>query len=137
MTPTRFSFDTEWITAWLAQQTSEPTGWHNHQAIASVRDGEIIGAVLYDRYTGCDIMMHYALKSGALAAKPDFIRAVFRYPFVQLECRRVTAMVDWKNHKSRKVVRHLGFKEEGVLRDARPDDDVVVYGMLVEECKHL
>ncbi len=137
MTPTEFTFDTDEVTRWVAERADEPTGWFNHQAMGSVRDGRIIAGVVFDRYTGVDIMMHYAAESGSLAGKPDFISGVFRYPFVQLECRRVTAMVAWKNHKSRKVVRHLGFKEEGVLRDAKPDDDLVVYGMLREECRYL
>ena len=51
-------------------------------------------------------------------------------------CRRVTGLVHDNNHDARRFDEHLGFKQEGVLRKAAPDgDDMIVYGMLREECR--
>jgi RimJ/RimL family protein N-acetyltransferase len=61
---------------------------------------------------------------------------IFKYPFDQLGCVRVTTVTSRKNKRARKLDEGLGFKREGVLRkgmDGR--DDAIVYGMLRKECK--
>ena len=61
------------------------------------------------------------------------VQALLRYPFVQLECTRLNAMIRRKNKAWREKLKWLGFKEEGILRHWYADDDAVIYGMLREE----
>jgi len=64
-----------------------------------------------------------------------FLRAAFRYPFVQLGCRRVTGYVPAQNLEAQRFDEHLGFRREGLMRHAMEDDDVIVYGLLREEAR--
>jgi RimJ/RimL family protein N-acetyltransferase len=66
----------------------------------------------------------------------SYLRAVFRYPFVQLGVRRVSGFVPASNAQAIRFNEHLGFKREGLMREALWDDDVIVFGMLRQECKY-
>lgn len=64
------------------------------------------------------------------------IRAILHYPFCQLGVQRLTAQVKEKNLRSRKMLKGLGFKEEGFIRDALEDGSgVFITGMLRDEAK--
>lgn len=100
-------------------------------------DGELVGGVCYNMYTRTGIAMHVAFKRKGCVCK-RFIQAAFRHPFVQLKCRRVTGLVRTDNYEAQRFDEALGFKREGVLRKADDDGcDLIVYGMLAEECKWL
>jgi RimJ/RimL family protein N-acetyltransferase len=61
---------------------------------------------------------------------------LFDYPFNQLGCRRMTAMVGRRNKRSRKICEGLGFKLEGVhLKGLDGEQDVFSYGLLKEHCR--
>lgn len=66
-----------------------------------------------------------------------FLRALFYYPFLQLHCRRVTALIDDDNERSLRLVEHCGFEQEGRMRHATARGDVLVYGLLKEHCRWL
>ena len=105
--------------------------------IGLLENGKLIGGVLYTRYTGTDVCMHVA---GAYPGwvNLSFIKAAFRVPFIQLGCQRCSGLVRVDNHAAQKFDEHLGFKREGVLRKADDDGcDLIIYGMLREECKWL
>ena len=107
-------------------------------AMASVKGGTIIGAVAYHNYRQIDIEMVCAGESAGLSGwlNPETLRAYFGYPFVQLGCRRVTAVCHRKNKRARKFVQALGWKMEGVHREAMADGgDAISYGMLRQNCK--
>jgi RimJ/RimL family protein N-acetyltransferase len=42
-----------------------------------------------------------------------------------------------RNEAALKLDEHLGFKREGYLRQMLPDDDVVLMGMIREDCRWL
>lgn len=96
--------------------------------------GQLVAAVVYEKFTGHDIEMGVAADK---KATKGFLKAVFRYPFIQLGCRRVTAYVASKNAASRELVERLGFVFEGLRRDAIEGDDFIQYGMLKRECQWL
>jgi RimJ/RimL family protein N-acetyltransferase len=55
---------------------------------------------------------------------------------VQLGVQRVTGYVPASNAAALRFDRHLGFVEEGRLREALPGgEDVIVLGMLKRECR--
>lgn len=105
-------------------------------AIGIERAGEIVVGVVYDRFTGNDICMHVAAKPGVLWVRPEAMRRFFWYPFMQLECTRVTGLVAANNHAARKFDERIGFVQEGVQRQGMPDGtDLIAYGMLRSECR--
>lgn len=124
------------VAAWVFSQLPHSDDATAYSAIGLARRGEIVGGVVYNSYTGCDIDMT-AVISRSVLWRPQFVIPMFRYPFIQLKCRRVSARVATRNKRSLAVLLHLGFKPDGYLRDALPDDDIILLGMLASECRWL
>src|SRR5690349_3238467 len=103
-------------------------------AIGVALDGTLIAGLVYREYTGRDIQLSIAADSPKWCTKRT-LRYLLGYPFLQLKCARVTAIVAKKNKRSRTLVERLGFKLEGTIRRAFPKDHGLIYGMLREECK--
>jgi len=106
-------------------------------ALGVFRHGKLLGGVVFDLYTGRDIVMSAAFDSPAWCTR-KILKRLFSYPFVQLGCRRMTTITTVDNEAALSLDRRLGFVEEGRLRKAFPGDtDAIVLGMLREECKWL
>jgi len=106
------------------------------QGIGVERSGELVGGVMYDDYNGSNIWMHVAGTEGIRWATRDFVRSVFRYPFEQLKCNRITGWVEASNERARRLDEHLGFWPEATLTGAAKDGgDVIIYCMRREDCR--
>lgn len=108
-------------------------------AIGVVRDGKIIGGVVYHQYRerDGDIMVSLAFDRPHWAL-PYTLRMLFTYPFVTLGCERITAAIPRSNARSRRICERLGFKLEGVCRKAfGRKEDAMLYGILRSECRYL
>lgn len=125
------------LLVWFCNKTEQTTkGWDDASMIARVRAGKPLVVVLYNHYHRPDIWMHVASEDRTIWCTPDFLFHVFYYPFVELRCNRVTGILGAKKPKHHRFVKHLGFQEEGRLREALPTgDDFIVYGMLRRECR--
>lgn len=109
-------------------------------AIGFMRDDALIAGIVYNNW-------HHPSDPGLIEAtmasttprwcNRDTLGVIFGYPFNQLGCRRLTATTEAKNQPCRAFLCHLGFREEGVIRQGFPTDDAVVYGMLREEWRQL
>jgi RimJ/RimL family protein N-acetyltransferase len=63
------------------------------------------------------------------------LRLMFTIAFGRMDCRRISVLVSKNNLQSLNLVRRLGFKEEGLLRQCREDgEDCYILGMLRSEC---
>jgi hypothetical protein len=103
-----------------------------YTALGVVRRGKLVGGVVYHNYVKHDIQVSIAIDGSLFMPW----RALFSYPFNQLGCRRITAMIGRKNKKSRKICEALGFKLEGVhLKGLDGQQDVMSYGLLKEHCR--
>ena len=103
-------------------------------ALGVVRRGVLIGGAVYHNYVGHDVQVSIAFDSPGWAL-PGTLRALFDYPFNQLGCARMTALIGRSNKKSRKITEGLGFKLEGVHRKGLDgSEDAISYGMLKEHC---
>lgn len=128
----------QFVASRLGHQIDTSSGF---EALGSTdASGRLIGGVVYVNYrvmpsgAGADVEL-IAAGSGAWLTKP-FVRELFAYPFEQLSCLRVTALVGRKNRASRTLVEKLGFRLEGVVRDGFGQNrDAMLYGMLKRECK--
>lgn len=125
------------LAAWAQARIPNVPSWGEWcEAIGLERDGELSAVVVFNLFSGADIAMHIAAVPGRRWMTRDFLRAAFRYPFVQLGCRRVTGYVPISNHDALRFDLHLGFKVEGCMREAMENgEDVVVLGMLKRECR--
>ncbi len=96
-------------------------------------DAKVKGAVLYGNYRNVSIEMTCAGEPGWLTR--GNLRVFFGYPFDQLKCRRVTAIVHSANAASQSMCERLGFKREGLCEHGFADGDAVIYGMIKSNCR--
>jgi len=127
----------ERVVDWVAQRVDEHA-FEQAVGIGLEEDGELIAGVVYNLYTGPSICMHVAAVPGRRWMTRDYLYRCFAYPFIQLQCNRITGLVRVDNLEAQKFDEHLGFKREGLLRRACEDGtDMILYGMLKEECRFL
>jgi RimJ/RimL family protein N-acetyltransferase len=105
-------------------------GWAN-------QGGLLVAGVIYQNYIKTNIEVHIATVGRRWASR-EYLGEIVRYPFDQLGCERMTALVPAKNARSQHFCEHFGFTWEGRMRRILADgDDLIVYGMLREECRWL
>jgi L-amino acid N-acyltransferase YncA len=135
---TELVFDADEVFHFLKEKGIELVYNAGMQGIGIKRDGVMVGAVMYDHYTQNNIFMHVAGTDGMQWATKSFVKAVFGYPFKQLNCKRVSGWVDASNEKARRLDEHLGFKKEAILEGVAKDGgDVIIYRMWKHECRFI
>lgn len=127
-----FGYDRE-IAAWVGDRLDcdFPV---DSRSLGFIRNNKIIGGVVFHNYRGSNIEASIASISPRWATK-NVLRIIFSYPFVQLGAHRLTALTDAGNQPVRVFLERLGFVHEGTMREAHPEDDAAIYGMLSHECK--
>lgn len=122
---------------WFCARTGQGlAGWENCSLIARVSGLLPVAVLVYNHYHKPDIWMHVAAEPRRIWCTPDFLGHIFAYPFFELGCGRVTALVARSHTRLQKLLLHLGFTEEGRLRESLPTgDDLIAYGMLRRECR--
>jgi hypothetical protein len=130
--------DKERVGAFVIERMPFPVSWTKYTAIGLERNDRLVAGVLYEGMTKRDVNMHCAIDD-PYAVNFEYLFTVFDYPFNQCNLARVTGLVPRKNDKALKFdIDKVGFKVEGIVRSALPDgDDIVVLGMLRDECKWL
>lgn len=88
------------------------------------------GAVILNDFTGANIEMTGV---GRGCWSPRVIRALARYIFEQLKCRRVTARTAVSNDKAIRSLERLGFRREGIARQWFDGEDAIIFGLLADE----
>lgn len=104
-------------------------GWQEHD--------KLIAVTLWDGFSACDCNIHIASDGSGHWLRRAFLIASFSHPFVQWDLRRITGLVPSKNVAALTFDLHLGFQREGLIRHALPDDDIIVLGMLREDCRFI
>ena len=126
------------IVPWVGQRIDEDHFGKDCIALGLEEDGELIAGVVFNWYTGPSISMHVAAEPGRRWLNRDFLFRCFAYPFLQLNCNRVTGLVRVDNLDAQRFDEHLGFVREGVIRQGAEDKtDFILYGMLKDECRWL
>jgi RimJ/RimL family protein N-acetyltransferase len=107
-------------------------GFDPCRAIGVTHQGEIVAAAIYNNYRPPDIEITFVTSSPHWASR-GAIRAIMRYPFVQLRCKRLTAVTSAQNASARAFLVRLGFRQEGLHPDALPTGDAVSHGLLARD----
>ena len=121
----------------VSQFASELIGeddWGPHFNVGRVVDNELVAACILNHPTGVDIYLHLALKDKHSMSK-EFVRAVFDLCFNKLECSRVSTATPVSNIEALALDKHFGFVKEGIKRMGTGEEDLVMLGMLREECR--
>jgi len=117
--------------AFTARSDAKAIGWGDEAT------GTLKAVVIWDGFSECDCNIHVCSdESGHWLRRPLLI-AAFSHPFLQWERRRVTSLIPENNTNAIRFNRHLGFKQEGICRNAAPDGNIILMGMLREECRFI
>jgi hypothetical protein len=108
------------------------------RAIAHAAGSTLRGAAVYELFSAVDCMVHVVSDGSTRWVTREFCVRAMAFPFIQLRQRRITCMVSEMNQPSLAFTRGFGWTEEGRMRKAGPQgEDVVLFGMLAEECRWL
>lgn len=116
------------VAAWVGQRIGV-FDFGPCSAIGVVRGGHMVAGAVFHQYRHPAIEMSFASTTPRWASK-DAVRGILRYPFVQLNCRRLTAITPEENLDAQKALVRLGFRLEGVHPDALMSGAAVSYGLL-------
>lgn len=124
-----------WV-SWQLQKIGEGSyAFSPFTAIGVARGSRIVAGIIYSNFRHANLEMTMASTDPRWASREN-IRALLAYPFVQLDCRRVTCLVKATNQPVRAFLRRLGFVEEGICREVFDDlSDAVILGMLRKDCR--
>ena len=126
------------VIPWVGARIDENDFGQGAVSIGLVEDGELIAGVVFNLYNGPSILMHVAAVPGKRWMTRDYLFRCFAYPFLQLQCNRISGLVRADNFAAQRFDEHLGFVREGVVRKGADDGtDLILYGMLKEECRWL
>ena len=124
----------ERISKWAMPQLEGQGNLRETQAFGYELNGEIVGAVIFQDHSQYD--MHVTVVStNSIWWQRRYIKAMYQYVFKQCKCLRLSAMANETNTKSIKLLKALGFKEEGRLRQFYKDSNAIIFGQLRSECK--
>jgi RimJ/RimL family protein N-acetyltransferase len=106
-------------------------------ALGIVRNRKIVGGAIYNEFTGWSCAVTVFVDS-PFWCKPETLCTLYTYPFCQLNCTRVEALIGRNNRKARRIMKHMGWTEEGChpLR-FNGVEDAISYGMLRQNCRWL
>lgn len=97
--------------------------------------GRIRGGVLYELWTEGSVVCHIAALPSAGRC---LLKAAFAYPFEEAGRRVLLGFIRENNARSRRLARHLGFREVYAVPDgAAPGEALVLVEMRREECRWL
>ena len=105
--------------------------------------GKLVGAIGFHSidWNNKQTSMGYYLARGfeGKGIMTRTVQALVNYAFFELNLNRIEIRCGVENRKSRAIPARLGFKEEGIIREAEflydHFHDLVVYGMLAREWK--
>jgi RimJ/RimL family protein N-acetyltransferase len=107
------------------------------KGLCQFKDGEIIAAVIFDDFNGCNIFMHCAAVPSKKWLTRHFLHEAFKHPFVTLGAHRITLWIEKSNIDSRRFAQHLGFTHEADLKQAGKDGgDIAIYRMFRQDCRY-
>lgn len=123
------------------QELAEWLGWRlgikfaqPYICIGVVRGETLVAACLYNNYQPPNIEITFATTTPRWASR-EVIRQILGYPFCQLGCLRISALVHAGNEPTRSFLCRLGFRQEGFHPSLYADDDGVSYGFLKRDAQ--
>jgi RimJ/RimL family protein N-acetyltransferase len=121
----------EAVAAWAGERLGI-SDWGPCRAIGVMRDGAMAAAAVFHQYRHPAIEISFVTANRRWAT-PRTVRGIMRYPFIQLGCKRLTAITEEANQPTRAFLVRLGFKQEGIHPDAFLSGAAVSYGLLRDD----
>lgn len=123
----------EALAKWAGDRLGMKIGRPN-TSIGVVHQDQIVAVAVFNNFRPPNIEITFVTASPRWAS-PGAVRAIFRYPFVQLKCKRLTAIIEATNQPARAFLCRLGFKLEGIHPDVFPSGAAETYGLLRQDAQ--
>ena len=118
--------DKDRIGTWVASLVGQLSSWGDFYAMGAELKGKLTAGVVFNNVTDSSATVHLAV-SKPTKLLSELLDHAFLYAFKTCNLRRLTGLVEAQNGKSLKIIKHLGFIEEGVMREAGTDgQDIIV-----------
>lgn len=125
------------VGAWVAAQVHQSADWGSFYAMGAENEcGELVAGIVMNNYNGANATCHIAVTRPG-KSMVALLREFARYAFLQCGLKRLTGMVPSNEPDILKFDKHLGWREEFVMRDAAPGADMHVLVMRPEWCRWL
>jgi RimJ/RimL family protein N-acetyltransferase len=105
----------EWIANRIPGMSANDLRRHA-ATVGIVLKGELIAAMACGGKERGNVEITFAADSPKWATR-ETIAKLMRWPFVQLDCHRVTTRIAASNHRAIRFNEGIGFKREGVIRE--------------------
>jgi RimJ/RimL family protein N-acetyltransferase len=119
----------QWAGARLGMHIAEP-----NTSIGVAHKGEIVAAAVFNNYRPPNIEITFVTSSPRWASK-GAVSVILGYPFLQLGCKRVTAVIEAMNQPARAFLCRLGFKLEGIHPDVFASGAAETWGLLRHDAR--
>ena len=116
----------ELVGTWVAEQVDQTASWGDFYAMGAEVNGKIVSGVVFNNFNESNATCHIAV------SKPnrmflELLDHAYSYAFGQCQLKRLTGLVASDNHKALRLDKHIGFIEEGVMRQAgRQGQDIIM-----------
>lgn len=117
----------EWVRRQPGFESSGPA-----HTIGIAQNGQIVAVFTYSNFRIPDIEIGLAAISKRWITR-RVLREVTNYAW-GIGCTRITATVNVSNVTVQRLLERLGFVQEGRKREAMPDGDELIYGLLKRDC---
>lgn len=117
---------------WIVEKTKGCVTPHT-QAIGYFTD-KIIAGTSFEGWNGNNCYVHQRIDE---SPPKSYWYAIANYGFNGLNCKRLTGTVPASNERAIQLNKHLGFKEEAILKDAAEDGDLIIMVLWKQDCKIL
>jgi len=119
---------------WVAEKLGSGYFAARSNAIGLMKDNKLIAGVIYENWNRRSIMCHIAVE-GRLTRL--YVGAIFNYAFNVCNVEKIIVPVESHNLKSIKLIKNMGFTEEGRIKDSQPNGDIILYTMVKGDCRFL
>jgi len=126
-------YDNEALALWIGTQLHKEF-LPPYQCIGVARGAELLAVALFNNFDWPSIEITFATTSPRWASR-QMIARIIGYPFIELDCRRITAVTGRRNKDARAFLLRFGFHEEGHHPELFENDDGVSYGLLKRDAQ--
>lgn len=120
----------------VRDHTQYRPAWPDAIGLGLYSEGKLVAGAVYEDFTRNNVNVHIAF-AHPHALTPAFIVAGFKLPFIDMKLPRITGLVPAKNERALRFDLKLGWQVEGLIRRGLPDDDIILLGMLKDECRFI
>ena len=133
---TELTLDKNLIGPWVCARIDKAWIPDGKEAIGVVQDGEVLGGIVFEDYTGRCISAHIAIAHPRVPLRKLLVTGVM-YAYNQLGVEKILTQVSSNNAASIRFNTKLGFKPEALIKGVFYDGDLLVFSLTKEDCTFL